>query len=205
MENNDLPPDLLRLVEQDERQILPHLDITEAINLGTEREKKEVKIGTMLSPATRKELIDLFQDYSDVFEWSYQDMPGLNTDIVVHRLPLREECMPVKQKLRRVKLKMLLKIKKEVKKQLDAGFLEVAKYPQWVANIVPVPKEDGKVRMCVDYRDLNRASPKDNFPLPHIDTLVDNTAKHSLFSFMDGFSGYNQIEWHKKIWKRLHS
>ena len=62
-----------------------------------------------------------------------------------------------------------------------------------MANIVPVPKKDGKVRMCVDYRDLNRASPKDNFFLPHIDTLVDNTAKHSLFSFMDGFSSYNQI------------
>ena len=59
---------------------------------------------------------------------------------------------------------------------------------------MPVPKKDGKVRMCVDYRDLNRASPKDNFPLPHIDTLVDNTAKHSLFSFMDGFSSYNQIK-----------
>ena len=193
MENDDLPPDLLRLVEQDERQILPHLEITEAVNLGTEEERKEVKIGTTLSPATRKELIDLLQDYSDVFAWSYQDMSGLDTDIVVHRLPLREECMPVKQKLRRVKPEMLLKIKEEVKKQLDAGFLEVAKYPQWVANIVPVPKKDGKVRMCVDYRDLNRASPKDNFPLPHIDTLVDNTAKHSLFSFMYGFSGYNQI------------
>ena len=121
-------------------------------------------------------------------------MPGLDTDIVVHRLPLREECSSIKQKLRRVKPEMLLKIKEEVKKQLDAGFLEVSKYPQWVANIVAVPKKDGKVWMCVDYRDLNRASPKDNFPLPHIDTLVDNTAKHSLFSFMDGFSGYNQIK-----------
>ena len=80
---------------------------------------------------------------------------------------------------------MLLKIKEEVKKQLDAGFLEMSKYPQWVANIVPVSKKDGKVRMCVDYRELNRASPNDNFPLPYIDTLVDNTAKHSLFSFMD--------------------
>ena len=120
-------------------------------------------------------------------------MPGLDIDIIIHRLPLREECAPVKQKLRRVNLEMLLKIKKEVKKQLDAGFLEVSKYPQWVANIMPVPKKDGKVRMCVNYRDLNRASPKDNFPLPHIDTLVDNTAKHLLFSFMDGFSGYNQI------------
>ena len=121
-------------------------------------------------------------------------MPGLHTNIVVHRLPLKEECASVKQKLKRVKPEMLLKIKEKMKKQLDVGFLEVSKYPQWVANIVPVPKKDGKVRMCVDYRDLNRASPKDNFPLPHIDTLVDNTAKHSLFSFMDGFSGYNQIK-----------
>ena len=62
-----------------------------------------------------------------------------------------------------------------------------------MANIIPVSKKDGKVQMCVDYRDLNRASPKDNFPLPHIDTLVDNTTKHSLFSFMDGFLSYNQI------------
>ena len=88
---------------------------------------------------------------------------------------------------------MLLRIKEEVKKQLDAGFLKVAKYLEWVANIVMVPKKDDKVRMCVDYKDLNRASLKDNFPLPYIDTLVDNTAKNSRFSFMDGFSGYNQI------------
>ena len=120
-------------------------------------------------------------------------MPGLDTDIVVHRLPLREKCASVKQKLRRVKPEMLMKIKKEVKNQLDAGFLKVSKYPQWVANIVPIPKKNDKVRMCVDYQDLNRAIPKDNFPLSHIDTLVDNTAKHSLFSFMDRFSGYNQI------------
>ena len=62
-----------------------------------------------------------------------------------------------------------------------------------MANIVPAPKKDGKVRMCVDYQDLNKASPKNNFSLSHIDTLVDNTVKHSLFSFMDGFLGYNQI------------
>ena len=53
---------------------------------------------------------------------------------------------------------------------------------------------DGKVRMCEDYRDLNRVSPKDNFPLSHIDVLVDNTTSFALFSFMDGFSGYNQIK-----------
>ena len=111
-----------------------------------------MKIGTTLSLVTRKKLIDLLQDYSDVFAWSYQFMPGLDTNIVVHRLPLRDECAPVKQKLRRVKPEMLLKIKEEVKKQLDMGFLEVSKYPQWMANIVSIPKKDGKVRMCVDYR-----------------------------------------------------
>ena len=89
---------------------------------------------------------------------------------------------------------MLLKIKEEVKKPFDAGFLQVAKYSEWVENIVSIPKKDGRVRMCVNYQDLNRASPKDNFPLPHIDTLVDNTTKNSLFSFMDGFSRYNQIQ-----------
>ena len=62
----------------------------------TEKERKEVKIGITLSPATRKELIDLLQDYNDVFAWSYQDMPDLDTDIVVHRLSLREEYAPVK-------------------------------------------------------------------------------------------------------------
>ena len=88
-----------------------------------------MKIGTTLSPAIREKLIDMLREYSDVFAWSYQDMPGLDIDIVVHRLPLREECAPVKHKLRRVKQEMLLKIKEEVKKQLDAGFLEVSKYP----------------------------------------------------------------------------
>ncbi|PKI67553.1 hypothetical protein CRG98_012137 [Punica granatum] len=67
----------------------------------------------------------------------------------------------------------------------------VCNYSEWVANIVPVEKKNGKVRVCIDYRDLNKASLKDNFPLPHIDVLVDNTARHTQFSFMDGFSGYN--------------
>ena len=89
---------------------------------------------------------------------------------------------------------MSLKINEEVKKQFDANFLAIAGYPEWVTNIVPVPKKDGKVRMCMDYQDLNRVSPKDNFPLPHIDVIVDNMTSFALFSFMDGFLGYNQIK-----------
>ena len=64
---------------------------------------------------------------------------------------------------------------------------------QWLANIVPVPKKDGRVRMCIDYRDLNKACPKDDFFLPHIDTLVDSAASSAMYSFMNDFLGYNQI------------
>ena len=63
-----------------------------------------------------------------------------------------------------------------------------------MSNIVVVPKKEDKIRVCVDFRDLNRVSPKDNFPLPHIDMLVDNAARSSIYSFMEGFSGYNQIK-----------
>ena len=93
-----------------------------------------------------------------------------------------------------MKPKWTLKIKEEVEKQYNAGFLRVVNYLEWLANMVPVPKKDGKVRMCVDFQDLNKASPKDNFPLPHMDILVDNTTSHALLSFMDRFSGYDQIK-----------
>nr|CAN84115.1 hypothetical protein VITISV_023367 [Vitis vinifera] len=97
------------------------------------------------------------------------------------------------QKLRRLHRRWSLQVKEEIQKQLSVSFLLVVEYPEWLANVVPIPKKDGKVRVCVDFRDLNKASPKDDFPLPHIDMLVDSTARHSMLSFMDGFSGYNHI------------
>lgn len=120
-------------------------------------------------------------------------MPGLDTTIVEHKLPLRPEFPHVKQKLRRNRPNMSIKIREEVKRQFNAGFLEVAKYSQWVSNIVHVPKKDGKVRMCVNYKDLSKAIPKEDFPLPYIYVLVYNISKFSVFSFM-GCSGYNQIK-----------
>ncbi|PKI51044.1 hypothetical protein CRG98_028569, partial [Punica granatum] len=99
-------------------------------------------------------------------------MPGLDPSIVKHFLPLDTEKFPPKQQqLRRQRANLLLRIKEEVVKQINAGFLKVINYSEWVANIVPVEKKDGRVRVCVDYRVLNKASPKDNFLLPHIDVL----------------------------------
>ncbi|KAI5427074.1 hypothetical protein KIW84_032488 [Lathyrus oleraceus] len=159
----EVSEELSRLLEQDEKIIQPFEEQIELVNLGSEDDVKEVKIGSRLCPDSKKGLIDLLREYSDVFAWSYQDMPGLDSEIVEHRLSLKPECPPVKQKLRRTHPDVAVKIKEEVQKQIDVGFLVTAEYPQWVANIMLVPKKDGKVHMCVDYRDLNKASPKDDF------------------------------------------
>ena len=81
----------------------------------------------------------------------------------------------------------------EMSKLLAANFIREVHYPEWLANVVIVKKANRKWRMCIDFTDLNQACPKDSFPLPRIDQLVDLTAEHKLFTFMDAFSGYNQI------------
>ena len=102
--------------------------------------------------------------------------------------------VPVKKKLRRMRTRWLLKVKEEVTKQLKVGFIKPVHQAKWIANVMPIPKKDGKVRMCVDFRNWSKACPKDDFPLPHVDVLVDNTASSALMSFMNGFSRYNQIK-----------
>lgn len=99
-------------------------------------------------------------------------MPGLRTNIVSHRLPIDLSCPLVKQKPRKMKPDLSLKVKEEVSKQFDANVIWVTKYPTWLANIVPLPKKDEKIIVCVDYRDLNKASTKDDFPLPNIRILI---------------------------------
>ena len=84
-------------------------------------------------------------------------------------------------------------IKDEVQKLMAAKFIREVYYPDWLANVVMVKKANGKWRMCVDFTDLNKACPKDSYPLPRIDQLVDSTTSHKLLGFMDTFSGYNQI------------
>lgn len=191
--DEEIPDEISHPLEQEGKAIHHLKELIEVINLGFEEDRKDVKIRSQLIPYVKERMIDLLKEYTNVFAWSYQDMPGLDTDIVQHHLSLKSECPPNKQKLRRTRANMALKIKQEVQKQVDPDFLVTYDYPQWLANIVPVLKKYGKVRMCVDYRHLNKAIPQDDFPLPHIDMLVDSTSKLNIFSFMDGFFGYNQI------------
>ena len=121
-----LPLKLKRMVEQEDMEMKPHQEETKIENLGVGEKKKEVKVGTGMTAHIRDELVALLWDYQDIFSWSYQDIPSLSPDIVQHRLPLNPGCSPVKQKLRRMKPEMSLKIKEEMKKQFDASFFVVA-------------------------------------------------------------------------------
>ena len=85
-------------------------------------------------------------------------------------------------------------VESEVKKLIDSCFIWEEQHPDWVANIVPVTKVNGKIQICIDFRDLNATYPKDEFPLPITDFMMDNTCGFERMSFMDGFLGYNQIK-----------
>ena len=174
-------------------KVIPIIGSTDLIDFVAPYQPREIRICSSLSPDERSRLIDLLMSYVDVFAWSCEDMQGLDSSIVQLYLPILPHARSVKQKLRRLHPRWSLQVKEEIQKQLSVGFLSVVEYPEWPANVVPIPKKDGKVRVYVNFRDLNKASPKDDFPLPFINMLVDSIAGHSMLSFMDGFSRYNQI------------
>ena len=95
--------------------------------------------------------------------------------------------------MRQIHPRKVAAIKAEVENLLKAGFIYPIPLRDWVSNIVPVNKNQGTIRICIDYRDINLACPKDNYPTPYIDQIIDDYADSEIFSFMDGFSGYNQI------------
>ena len=89
-EDYEVPGELTRLLQQEERTIQPHEEPVDTINLGTEEDKREVKMGANLEPSVKERRIQWLHDYVEVFSWSYEDMQGLDADIVVHRLPTKE-------------------------------------------------------------------------------------------------------------------
>ena len=120
-------------------------------------------------------------------------MPSLDPRLVVHSLNVDLGIRPVVQSARVFHTEIEAQIIQEVKKLLTASFIKPIQHPKSFSNIVPVKKKNGKICCCVDFRNLNKACLKDEFPLPNIDLLVDSTAGSSMFAFMDGYSGYNQI------------
>ena len=166
------------------------------VNLGTEEFPQKINIGAQLTPKMLEEYVALFKEFKDVIAWSYKDMTGIPPKLCQHRIYLEENTKPVCQRPYRLNPKYSLKVKQEIDKLLDAGFIYPIDNSEWVSPIVIVLKKNGEIRVCVDYRKLNAATKKDHFPLPFIDTMLDNVAGQQLYSFLDGFSGYNQVSIH---------
>ena len=119
-------------------------------------------------------------------------MPGISPSTMVHKLNVCPSFPPIRQKKRVFTQERDKAIDEEVCKLLKADFIKEAYYLEWLANVVMVKKANSKWRICVDFTDLNTACPKDSYPLPHIDLLVDSTTGHQLLNFMDTW--YNQIK-----------
>ncbi|RDX83570.1 Retrovirus-related Pol polyprotein from transposon 17.6, partial [Mucuna pruriens] len=154
------------------------------------------KVGTTLSSDEEAQLVNFLRQNIDVFAWTPQDMPGIDPSYISHSLSIGKDVKPIAQKRRKQGEERRKAAREETSRLLAAGFIREVQYPTWLANVVMVKKPNGRWRMCTDYIDLNKACPKDPYPLPSIDRLVDGVSGYALLSFMDAYCGYNQIRMH---------
>jgi ribonuclease HI len=200
LKNNQIPKGLIpleRLFNKDDipskSTLQPQPEEVEDCNIGTVNNPKNVKLSKFLSVENKNKYTELLKKYKDVFAWSYEDLKTYDTSVIEHKIPLKPGVKPFKQKLRQFNPILLPVIEKEVKKLLDAKIIVPLRYSDWVANLVPVRKKNGEIRLCVDFRNLNKSSLKDNYPLPKMDHVLEKVVGATRMSMIDGFSGYNQI------------
>ena len=110
--------------------------------------------------------------YTDVFAWSYEDLKEYDTSIIQQTISIKPGEKPFRQKLRRINPKLVPIIEKEVKRLFDAKIIVNLRFLKWVANLVLVQKNNGDIGLCVDFRNLNKVSLKDNYPLPKMDQIL---------------------------------
>ncbi|XP_073120815.1 uncharacterized protein [Henckelia pumila] len=155
--------------------------------------KKTLKIGTELPSELEEKLKILLGRNLDVFAWGDEPLPGIPHKYALHHLRVDPKMRPMKQNKRAFDPEKNRHIAAEVEKLLAAKYIRPVSYPNWLANVVLVPKPEGKWRLCIDFTYLNKACPKYLFPLPQINLLVDSTAGCELLTFLDAYQGYNQI------------
>jgi len=148
---------------------------------------KVFKLGRFLSQEEREEIAGVILRHLDAFAWTAAYMPGIDPDFLCHHLTMDAKVRRVRQRKRKFNEERCLVVKEETQKLLSAGHIREIQYPEWLANVVLVKKENGKWRMCVNFTDLNNACPKDSYPLPNIDELVDSASICKMLSFLDAF------------------
>jgi len=154
---------------------------------------RTLKMGTNLQHNHREILILTLISNNNLFVWSAIDLYSVDPQVAIHKLSIYKEAKYVSQKKRKLDEERRLAARVEADKLLNTCFIEEAHYTTWLSNVVLVKKTNGKWRMCVDYTDLNKACPRDAYPLPNIDRLVDGAVGNKVLSFLDAYSKYNQI------------
>eukprot|EP00253_Pinus_taeda_P012294 PITA_12294 len=155
---------------------------------------KTLNIKKNLGKSQQEELTKILQKHSTAFSWEYTDMKGIDPKTCIHHIYIKEISRPIRQPQRRMNPNLTEIVKEELQKLLNVNFIYPISDSQWVSPLVIVPKKNGKWRVCIDYRELNKETLKDHFHLPFIDQVLDTLASKKYFSFLDGFSGYNQIQ-----------
>ena len=153
--------------------------------------EKFFQVGARLPPQEKEELVEFLKGNIDVFAWDACDAPRIDPDFICHHLNVNPSVTPKKQSPRHPSREHAEAIREEMTKLKRACAIKEVFYPEWLANTVVVKKKSGKWRVCVDFTDLNKACPKDPFPMHRIDQLVDATAGHPRMSFLDAFQGYH--------------
>ncbi|XP_071920755.1 uncharacterized protein [Coffea arabica] len=168
-------------------------DEVEQVVLDEAKPDRVIQVGAGLPSPLKEEMICLIKDHRDVFAWSADEVVGVPPELMTHQLNVNPQARPVRQKRRHFGPERSKAILDEVDKLLPAKMIHEVQYPTWLSNPVMVKKDTGGWRMCVDFTDLNKACPKDCYPLPRIDTLVDSAMGYEILCFLDGFKGYHQI------------
>jgi len=148
---------------------------------------KYFQVGAGMSNEERVQVLLFLTQNIDVFAWNPYEVPGVDPGFIVHKLNVDPSYPPKKQKSRRSAKDHVEAVKQEVEKLKEAGVIKETFFPEWLVNTVVIRNKNGKWRVCVDFTDLNRACPKDLFPMPKIDQLVDATYGHLRMSFLDAF------------------
>ena len=155
--------------------------------------KKFFQIGSQLPHQEKEELIEFLRRNIDVFAWNAYEALGVDPEFICHHLKVNPLITPRKQPPRHPSKEHAEAVLEEVTKLKQAEAIKEVFYPEWLVNTVVVKKKSGKWRVCVNFTDLNKACPKDPFPIPKIDQLVNATVGHHRMRFLDAFQGYHQI------------
>ncbi|XP_022880877.1 uncharacterized protein LOC111398174 [Olea europaea var. sylvestris] len=199
----DVPPNPeVLVIDEIDLHVIEHKPQTspveelESFSVDPRDPSKLLKVGKGLSSTVKEKLKDFLSRNLDIFAWRHEDMVGIDPKVSCHHLKIDPKVASHRQKKRALNLEKYEALKEKVQKLIQNGFIREATYPRWVSNPVLVKKHNGKWRVCIDFINLNIACPKDSFPLPRIDQLVDSTTGHELLRFMDAYFGYNQIPIH---------